>query len=579
MKRILSYIVAAALFCLATGFPAVAEDLIVEDSVDSRFELVFEIEIVDSLSPELEWLLAEEALAVNGVEAPMGSEAIGPLEVPEPTERPEAVELPEAGVTEAPEVEATEMPEAEATETPEAEATEAPGVEPTETPEVEPTETPEVELTEAPEAEATEIPKLELTETPEVEATEAPGVEPTEIPKVEPTETPEVELTEAPEAEATEIPKVEPTEIPKVEPTETPEVEATETPEVELTEAPEVESTETSEVELTEVPEAEATETPEVEPTEAPRVEPTETPEAEATETPEVEPTEVPEVELTEMSEAEATEAPEVEPSELIIPAVGESEAQGDATPAVPEDCPPLDMGAETGTALEDPAEPTAEAPAEDPAGPTAQPFVEVPAEDSAEDPTPILAEASIETPSSKAPTDELALAPVEAPIRSTSPGTEDEPGDEPVEELETTATESDLRYEVSLNELRWNITQTVSETDELCWNPELCDYESVGKRIERAYTADETSKTITVTNTGAVPLAYAIGYDGRETSPSLFECDGGTGTLQPGQSCALTVTLNLDALSAALEGQGTASNAGLSDGMGKLTIAIAAAL
>jgi len=109
MKRILSYIVAAALFCLATGFPAVAEDLIVEDSVDSRFELVFEIEIVDGLSPELEWLLAEEALAVNGVEAPMGSEAIGPLEAPEPTERPEAVELPEAEPTEAPEVEPSEL--------------------------------------------------------------------------------------------------------------------------------------------------------------------------------------------------------------------------------------------------------------------------------------------------------------------------------------------------------------------------------------------------------------------------------------------------------------------------------------
>jgi len=265
--------------------------------------------------------------------------------------------------------------------------------------------------------------------------------------------------------------------------------------------------------------------------------------------------------------EAEATEAPEVESGERTIPAVGENEEQGDVTPAVPEDCPPLDMGAESGTALEAPA------------GPTAQPFVDVPEEDSAEDPTPILAEASIETPSSKAPTDELALAPVEAPVRSTSPGTEDELGDEPVEELETTATGSDLRYEVSLNELRWNITQTVSETDELCWNPELCDYESVGKRLERVYTTDETSKTITVTNTGAVPLAYAIGYDGRETSPSLFECDGGTGTLQPGQSRALTVTLNLDALSSALEGQGTASNAGLSDGMGKLTIAIAAAL
>lgn len=76
MKRIISYIVAAALFCLATGFHAVAEDLIVEDSVDSRFELVFEVEIVDGLSPELEWLLAEDVLAVNGVEPPMGTEGI-----------------------------------------------------------------------------------------------------------------------------------------------------------------------------------------------------------------------------------------------------------------------------------------------------------------------------------------------------------------------------------------------------------------------------------------------------------------------------------------------------------------------
>jgi len=219
MKRILSYIVAAALFCLATGFPAVAEDLIVEDSVDSRFELVFEIEIVDSLSPELEWLLAEEALAVNGVEAPMGSDAIGPLEAPEPTERPEAVELPEA----------------------------------------------------------------------------------------------------------------------------------------------------------------------------------------------------------------EPTEAPEVEPSELIIPAVGESEAQGDVTPAVPEDCRPWTWVRRQGRLWKTPP------------SPRHRPLVDVPAEDSAEDLTPILAEASIETPPPKAPTDELALAPVEAPVLSTSPGTEDESGDEPVEEPETT--------------------------------------------------------------------------------------------------------------------------------------------
>jgi len=88
------------------------------------------------------------------------------------------------------------------------------------------------------------------------------------------------------------------------------------------------------------------------EPTPEPSKEPVST--VAPTETPTEQPTEAP---------AEPTEAPEVEPSELISPAVGESEAQGDVTPAVPEDCPPLDMGVETGTDLEDPAEPTAQTP------------------------------------------------------------------------------------------------------------------------------------------------------------------------------------------------------------------------
>jgi len=125
--------------------------------------------------------------------------------------------------------------------------------------------------------------------------------------------------------------------------------------------------------------------------------------------------------------EAEATEAPEVESGERTIPAVGENEEQGDVTPAVPEDCRPWTWVRRQGRLWKTPP------------SPRHRPLVDVPAEDSAEDLTPILAEASIETPPPKAPTDELALAPVEAPVLSTSPGTEDESGDEPVEEPETT--------------------------------------------------------------------------------------------------------------------------------------------